>query len=109
MSIRMKDKHSRGLTKSGVFVEDEPISGCVNYEARKAAWDELQTITNRDEYKKRVAALPEELGLSLKSRREGDILQMHLTHGSIVIMSGAKIQQYYEVWSHISVFGDVCH
>ncbi|KAK0645301.1 hypothetical protein DIS24_g8063 [Lasiodiplodia hormozganensis] len=48
-----------------------------------------------DAYTARLKALPEELGLELKGNAK-DVLTMHLGHGDIVVMHGAKMQQYYE-------------
>lgn len=95
MRLRMKGKHFRGASKMGVWVEDEPMPSCEHYEERKAAWQELQNMD-----KKAAAARKKTLPTELKLRKTGDapvVIQMHLGHGDIVIMHGAKIQKYYEV------------
>ncbi|KAJ9666170.1 hypothetical protein H2201_003603 [Coniosporium apollinis] len=94
MRLRMKGKHFRGASKMGVWVEDEPMPGCEHYEERRAAWQELQSMD-----KKAAAARKKALPTELKLRKTGDapvVIQMHLGHGDIVIMHGAKIQKYYE-------------
>lgn len=151
MKIRLKAKHYHGISKTGLYITDPPVPGCVKYEERCAAYQELealkkdrkgQKIAKRDEegggdvekmmdldqdqdvvnqdqeeaapiadevapipdavgsdaYTTRLKALPEELKLNLKGNAK-DVLTMHLGHGDIVVMHGAKMQQYYEVSS----------
>lgn len=98
MSLRMKAKHYFGVTKTGLYVEDKPIPGCLQYEARQATNEELQGLvsTDRAAYKARVKELPDELGLKLKGHAS-PVMSLHLAHGDIVIMHGEEIQKYFEV------------
>ncbi|KAK7536864.1 uncharacterized protein J3D65DRAFT_553080, partial [Phyllosticta citribraziliensis] len=98
MKIRMKAKHHNGATKSGAYVDLPPIPGCLKYEERKAAHDALEQLRAQGEFdaaKARVKQLPKQLGLKSKGNAK-DVLNMFLRHGDIVIMHGAKIQQYFE-------------
>ncbi|KAF9641004.1 Oxoglutarate/iron-dependent oxygenase [Lasiodiplodia theobromae] len=52
-------------------------------------------VDSADTYTARLRELPEELKLKLKGNAK-DVLTMHLGHGDIVVMHGAKMQQYYE-------------
>ncbi|KAK8230812.1 hypothetical protein HDK90DRAFT_332907 [Phyllosticta capitalensis] len=101
MRIRMKQKHFNGVTKSGAYVDLPPVPGCLNYDERKEAHDELQQLRAEGELdaaKKRVKELPKELGLKKGPSKNNakEVLNMFLRHGDIVIMHGADIQQYYE-------------
>ncbi|GME45323.1 Oxoglutarate/iron-dependent oxygenase [Neofusicoccum parvum] len=97
MRIRLKAKHNHGVSKSSTYVNRPPIPGCLKYEERKAAHEQLEALKQEDEeaYKARLKSLPSELGLQSKGHSK-DVLNMHLGHGDIVIMHGAKIQEYYE-------------
>lgn len=97
----MKQKHFNGVTKSGAYVDLPPVPGCLNYDERKEAHDELQQLRAEGELdaaKKRVKELPKELGLKKGPSKNNakEVLNMFLRHGDIVIMHGADIQQYYE-------------
>lgn len=142
MKIRLKAKHYHGISKTGLYVTDPPVPGCLMYEERSVAYKELQALkkdrkghkrakhdeekgdggddvenmvdldqdavdqgqevvpvpdaVDSDAYKARLKALPEELGLELKGNAK-NVLTIHLGHGDIVVMHGAKMQQYYEV------------
>ncbi|KAL1627670.1 hypothetical protein SLS56_006202 [Neofusicoccum ribis] len=97
MRIRLKAKHNHGVSKSSAYVNRPPVPGCLKYEERKAAHEQLEALKQEDEeaYKARLKSLPSELGLQSKGHSK-DVLNMHLGHGDIVIMHGAKIQEYYE-------------
>jgi len=94
----MKAKYYNGVSKEGVYVDDRPIPGCLNYDERKAAYDELQKISDPGARKQRTKTLPNELGLDKKTTGNAkSIMNLHLGHGDIVIMHGADIQTYFEV------------
>ncbi|KAH7044033.1 hypothetical protein B0J12DRAFT_577991, partial [Macrophomina phaseolina] len=97
MKIRLKAKHHNGVSKGGAYVNRPPVPGCFKYEVRKTAHDELERLKLEDDeaYRARLKSLPSELGLQTKGNAK-DVLNMHLGHGDIVVMHGAKIQEYYE-------------
>lgn len=104
MTIRMKQKHWLGVSRTGLLTRDPPIPGCVKYEQRAAAHRELEELKvgNSPDYKAKVEAIPRELNLQTKhgSRVQADpIAELRLNHGDVVIMHGEKIQQYYEVFN----------
>ncbi|KAF2807172.1 uncharacterized protein BDZ99DRAFT_365145, partial [Mytilinidion resinicola] len=97
MKVRMKANHYHGVSKGGNYDRAQPIAGCQNYEARKAAHDALMALKAADlaAYKAKLKALPKELGLTATGTAR-DALEMKLGHGDVVIMHGTGIQEYYE-------------
>lgn len=98
MKLRLKAKHYHGISKTGNYTEATPLPGSRHYDARKAAYDSIQSLkmTNRDAYKKKIKDLPQQLGLVKKSGKAPDAITMTLGHGDIVIMHGVGIQEFYE-------------
>lgn len=102
MKVRLKAKHCHGVSKAGAYVNVPPVAGADRYEERVAAHEELERLRREGDegaYKARLKALPEELGLRARGNAK-DVLSLHLGHGDVVVMHGAKIQEYYEVCDH---------
>ena len=100
MKIKMQEKHYRGFTGAGTFVDNlPPLPNSLCYEKRMRAYHELQVLktTDRAAYNAKKKTLPKELGLTGKETRKSapEILKMRLNHGDIVIMHGALLQRYY--------------
>ncbi|OJD32311.1 oxoglutarate iron-dependent oxygenase [Diplodia corticola] len=104
MSIRMKEKHhfgvteKKGTTDTRTYVDIPPIQGCNKFEERLSAHAQLEQLKREGDaaaYRERLKALPAELELKKKGKAK-ELLEMHLRHGDIVVMHGAKMQQYYE-------------
>ncbi|KAF2764227.1 hypothetical protein EJ03DRAFT_332041 [Teratosphaeria nubilosa] len=97
MSLRMKAKYHFGCSKTGVFNQEKPIPGSVKYDQRLKAWEELQTVSDRSEYQRRLKALPKGLGIYAdRNKKAGDLVNITLNHGDIVVMDGYDIQKYLE-------------
>ncbi|KAL1633572.1 hypothetical protein SLS58_011024 [Diplodia intermedia] len=114
MNIRMKAKHYHGMSKGGAYVNAAPMPGCEKYEERRVAHAELdrlkklkeeklkegkpkqrKSVGEVDAYDKMLKTLPRQLGLNT-AKNAKDAVTLHLRHGDIVVMHGAKIQEYYE-------------
>ncbi|KAI9711536.1 MAG: hypothetical protein M1820_002100 [Bogoriella megaspora] len=95
MKLRMKDKHYHGVSKNGKYVDRVPTAGCQNYEQRKAAQDQLQSIKDNSKYNETAKAIPKDLKLNPRGKAP-DALTLRLNHGDIVIMHGARLQDIYE-------------
>lgn len=96
MSIRMKDKYYNGFSASKKLVADDPIlAGCAKYEDKKALERHLQNAQiDQAEYDKQRAALAS----GIKRRECPPMCVMELNHGDLVVMHGALLQKYFEVW-----------
>ncbi|KAF1985341.1 hypothetical protein K402DRAFT_334395 [Aulographum hederae CBS 113979] len=103
MKFRMKSNHFYGATKAAEkAVQSEPKPGCLNYEARKQAWDEIQHLSKKNQGEQ-MSSWTKTLGLgksqaksTAKRESHSAVLQLTLRHGDIVIMHGGAIQHYYE-------------
>jgi len=98
MLFRVKSKHFSGVSKSGCFTDKAPIPGTRDFEARRAAYDDLQTdqfVDNQDR-KDRLRQLAEELGLKDVCKDRKPWIRLRLSHGDIVVMHGQAIQEYME-------------
>ncbi|KAK3045121.1 hypothetical protein LTS18_014523, partial [Coniosporium uncinatum] len=103
MSLRLKDKHYRGVSKSGEYTDEPPIPGCQHYEARRGAHTELDGLSSA-ERKTKKKELVDRLQLGKKhadvkdSQRKHapDAISFKLCHGDIVVMHGEGVQKYYE-------------
>jgi hypothetical protein len=103
MMLRMKSKHyqgAKGYREKGKpffrLIKEAPIPGCVKYEERKAAWEDLQKLQdNASAYEQRLKEIPAELGLKEKGEQP-PVMTLKLKHGDMVFMHGAAIQKYYE-------------
>jgi len=104
MSLRLKDKHYRGVSKSGEYTDEPPVPGCQHYEARRRAHKELDGLSGA-ERKTKKKELVDRLQLGKKhadvkdSQRKHapDAISFKLCHGDIVVMHGEGVQKYYEV------------
>ncbi|KAI9812295.1 MAG: hypothetical protein M1827_004744 [Pycnora praestabilis] len=98
MKIRMKGKYYTGLSNGGTYLDEPPLEGSLNYQARKKAHGSLDSIVNGAARKERAEGIRNQLKLSNKKGKAGgpDVVSMYLRHGDIVIMHGEKIQKYYE-------------
>ncbi|TKA69811.1 hypothetical protein B0A49_05860 [Cryomyces minteri] len=99
MSIRLKHNHYLGVTTGENPVDEPPMPGCIEYQERRKAYDEMQTIEDKKERRSKLEALSAKLGLKSKPvgrQHAPDALKLHLGHGDIVIMHGEDIQKFYE-------------
>jgi hypothetical protein len=101
--LRMKHKHYQGAKSSRekgkqVFrlIKDAPVPGCIKYQERKAAWEDLQRFENDPiAFEQRLRQIPTELGLKEKGE-QSPVMTLRLKHGDMIFMHGAEIQKYYE-------------
>ncbi|KAL2352420.1 hypothetical protein BJ546DRAFT_1100384, partial [Cryomyces antarcticus] len=99
MSIRLKHNHYLGVTTGENPVDEPPMPGCIEYQERRKAYDEMQTIEDKKERRSKLEALSAKLGLKSKPvgrQHAPDALKLHLGHGDIVIMHGEDVQKFYE-------------
>jgi len=98
MSFRVKRKHLTGVSKAGTFIDKMPIPGTNQYEARKAAYEDLHTVSRLDVAgrKDRLRSLPKELDLKDVCKDRKAWIRLRLSHGDMVVMHGRAIQEYLE-------------
>jgi len=107
MNLRLKEKHYRGVSKSGEYTDEPSAPGCQHYEARRDAHKELEGLAGA-ERKAKKKELVDRLQLGKKhadvkdSQRKHapDAISFKLCHGDIVVMHGEGVQKYYEVSMH---------
>ncbi|KAF4547562.1 2OG-Fe(II) oxygenase-like protein 5 [Elsinoe fawcettii] len=97
MLFRLKTKHWNGVSTSGVLVHKKPIPGSMNYVKRLEAYEKLKSVhgdaTPKPDALKRIATM---LNLQVNNRERKSWLRMRLSHGDIVVMHGAQLQEYFE-------------
>ncbi|KAF2224207.1 hypothetical protein BDZ85DRAFT_260574 [Elsinoe ampelina] len=97
MLFRVKSKHWTGMTKGGQFVHKRPLQGTSHYSSRLSAWEKLRSqigdATPKPDQLKRVATA---LELQDNVRDRKPWLRLRLSHGDVVVMHGAPLQEYFE-------------
>lgn len=98
MHMRMKMKYHVGCSKTGIFTEEEPVPGGIEYEKRLEIWKELQNLKGDTAlYNQRRKEIPKELGIfDKRTKKAEDLVTITLSHGDIVVMDGYDIQKYLE-------------
>jgi 2OG-Fe(II) oxygenase superfamily len=99
MRLRMKAKHYYGISKAGVLQDCKPMLGGDTYDERLKAYDTLKETDPNDKkaYDTKKREIVKELGLKQKKTAPPAVLDLHVSHGDIVIMHGKALQQYFEV------------
>jgi hypothetical protein len=95
MMIRMKAKYYFGITKSGVYNPLAPVlPGCKGY-AERVELNSLNGKISKEAFEEAKKTLCKNL------RQVGSpppLLTMYIKHGDMIVMHGAEMQKYYEVY-----------
>jgi hypothetical protein len=109
MSIRMKGSYFGGIKRSGGFIDAErpPIPGCESYEERRKFHHQLVAARESGVDATEITKMASDFAKSIKLSGKVSTtawLNMHISHGDIVMMHGALLQQAFEVRSEVFRF-----
>ncbi len=99
MHIRMKYKYYFGVSssKNSPPTPDDPVlPGCWKEDERRPLKAQFEAgLITKDDYDSQRKAL---LGGKKPSREPPKMLSLELRHGDLIVMHGADLQKYFEVW-----------
>ena len=97
MTLKMKERYYKGVTKAEKYEPREPIlPGCALEHQRKAL-NALYGKVSDDEFDARLKQMYKDGAKEVGA--PPIILKMPLAHGDIIIMHGAEMQKYFVVWN----------
>ena len=100
MTMRMKERYWKGFTKSLNYNPHEPVLPGAALEDERRELNALYGTISAEEFDQRQKAIYKK-GLATLRKKAPVLLKMPLDHGSIVVMHGAEMQKYYEVWASL--------
>ena len=95
MTLKMKERYYKGVTKTGAYRADEPVLPGSALEQERKALNALHGTLTKEQFEERRKKMYKD-----NAKKIGPppvILKMALAHGDIIIMHGAEMQKYFVV------------